>query len=97
MKQNFMKTENEYKNTKTEEQRYSQINSQLQMLRNNITKLDNNKEQFPDYNKKTNNVIQNNKIDTDSSNSSSVKKEETKKSTYSRKSRKKANDLTINI
>jgi hypothetical protein len=97
MKQNFMKTENEYKNTKTEEQRYSQINSQLQMLRNNITKLDNHKEQFPDYNKKTNNVIQNNKIDTDSSNSSSVKKEETKKSTYSRKSRKKANDLTINI
>ena len=43
-----MKTENEYKNTKTEEQRYSQINSQLQMLRNNITKLDNHKEQFPD-------------------------------------------------
>jgi hypothetical protein len=36
MKQNFMKTENEYKNTKIEEQRYSQINSQLQMLRNNI-------------------------------------------------------------
>lgn len=98
MKKNYEQAEREYNvttpNKKSDETRYEQINSQLQLLRNNITRLDNDKEQFPDYNKKTMNVVDR-KLETESEDS--IKKEETKKSSYSRKSRKKANDLTINI
>lgn len=91
MKKQFNKTENEY--NKTSNSRAEQIQGQLQMLRNNISRLDNNKEQFPNYNIKTTNVIDAS-LRTNSSDGSI--KEETKKSSYSKKS-KKANKITINI
>jgi Family of unknown function (DUF5767) len=86
MKEQFERTERE-NNEKNDETRYKDINDHLHNLRNNLTKINTSKEQYPDYKQ---NVM--NKIDTDSSN-----KEETKKSSYSRKSKKKLNPLTVNI